>query len=109
VHPEVVRRLAARGDLVRISRGLYALPNAEATEHHTLATVSTRVPAAVICRLSALDSRPWHQEAIVGIYGERPRHAARTFVPARSLCRRPIEPFIAPRSTIVYRCSIKNV
>jgi hypothetical protein len=43
VHPEVVRRLAARGDLVRISRGLYALPDAEATEQHTLATVATRV------------------------------------------------------------------
>jgi hypothetical protein len=54
VHPEVVRRLAARGDLVRISRGLYALPDAEATEQHTLATVATRVPAAVICLLSAL-------------------------------------------------------
>lgn len=54
VHPEVVRRLAARGDLVRISRGLYALPDVEATEHHTLATVASRVPAAVICLLSAL-------------------------------------------------------
>ena len=54
VHPEVLRRLAARGDLVRLSRGLYAFPDVEATEHHTLATVSTRVPAAVICLLSAL-------------------------------------------------------
>ena len=54
VHPEVLRRLAARGELVRLSRGLYALPGADATEHHSLATVATRVPAAVICLLSAL-------------------------------------------------------
>jgi predicted transcriptional regulator of viral defense system len=54
VHPEMLRRLAARGDLIRLSRGLYALPGVEATEHHTLATVASRIPRAVICLLSAL-------------------------------------------------------
>ena len=50
----MLRRLAARGDLVRLSRGLYAFPDFEATEHHTLATVAARIPGAVICLLSAL-------------------------------------------------------
>ena len=54
VHPEVLRRLAAGGDLLRLSRGLYAFPDVEATEHHVLATVAARIPAAVICLLTAL-------------------------------------------------------
>lgn len=54
VHPEMLRRLAARGDLIRLSRGLYAFPGVEATEHHTLATVASRIPGPVICLLSAL-------------------------------------------------------
>jgi predicted transcriptional regulator of viral defense system len=54
VHPEMLRRLAARGDLIRLSRGLYAFPGVEATEHHTLANVASRIPGAVICLLSAL-------------------------------------------------------
>ena len=54
VHPEMLRRLAARGDLIRLSRGLYAFPGVEATDHYTLATVASRIPGAVICQLSAL-------------------------------------------------------
>lgn len=50
----MLRRLAARGDLIRLSRGLYAFPDVESTEHHTLATVASRIPGAVICLLSAL-------------------------------------------------------
>ena len=54
VHPEYLRRLASRGELARVGRGLYALPNAEITEHHSLAEVGARVPQGVICLLTAL-------------------------------------------------------
>jgi len=47
-------RLHRRSQLERIGRGLYALPEAEATEHHSLAEACKRVPRAVICLLSAL-------------------------------------------------------
>jgi predicted transcriptional regulator of viral defense system len=49
-----LHRLVARGELVKHGRGLYGLPDAEETEHHSLAQVSKRVPGAVICLLSAL-------------------------------------------------------
>ena len=54
VHPEYVRRLTRQGELTRVGRGLYALATVEATEHHTLAEVSKRVPKAVFCLLTAL-------------------------------------------------------
>ena len=54
VHPEYVRRLTRQGELTRVGRGLYALAAVEATEHHTLAEVSKRVPKAIFCLLTAL-------------------------------------------------------
>jgi len=54
VHPEYLRRLASRGELERVGRGLYALPNAQITEHHSLAEVAARVPQGVVCLLTAL-------------------------------------------------------
>jgi predicted transcriptional regulator of viral defense system len=54
VHPEYVRRLTRQGQLVRVGRGLYALPTLEPTEHHTLAAVAKRVPKGVFCLLTAL-------------------------------------------------------
>lgn len=46
--------LNQRGLLHRIGRGLYELPNANITEHWTIAQVSKRVPGCVICLISAL-------------------------------------------------------
>jgi predicted transcriptional regulator of viral defense system len=40
--------------LERLGRGLYTIPGAEATEHHSLAEVCKRVPKGVVCLLSAL-------------------------------------------------------
>jgi predicted transcriptional regulator of viral defense system len=54
VHPEYVRRLTRQGELTRVGRGLYTLASNDATEHHTLAEVSKRVPKAVFCLLTAL-------------------------------------------------------
>jgi predicted transcriptional regulator of viral defense system len=47
-------RLVQRGALQRVGRGLYAVPNAEFTEHQSLLEAALRVPSGVICLLSAL-------------------------------------------------------
>jgi predicted transcriptional regulator of viral defense system len=47
-------RLCERGFLQRTGRGLYVLPNADVSEHHTLAEACKRVPHGVVCLLSAL-------------------------------------------------------
>jgi predicted transcriptional regulator of viral defense system len=54
IHPEYLRRLARRGQLERVSRGLYAAAGAAVTEHHGLVQVALRVPHGVVCLLSAL-------------------------------------------------------
>lgn len=46
--------LLASGAVERVSRGLYRLTDSEATEHTNLAAVCARVPAAIVCLLSAL-------------------------------------------------------
>jgi predicted transcriptional regulator of viral defense system len=50
----VLRRMAAAGQLEKISRGLYRLPNVQISEHESLLTIATKVPRAVFCLLSAL-------------------------------------------------------
>jgi len=54
IHPEYVRRLCDEGELFRVARGLYSLPDLDPTENHTLAEAIRRVPKGVICLLSAL-------------------------------------------------------
>jgi len=49
-----LQRMVQRGLLVKHGRGLYGLPDAEVTEHHSLAQVGKRIPNGVICLLSAL-------------------------------------------------------
>ena len=56
--PQLLIRLHQAGKLHRLGRGLYALPDAEVTEHQTLMEVCQRVPKAVLCLLSALQ---WHE------------------------------------------------
>ena len=55
IHREYLLRLYRNGDLVRVGRGLYALPGAQTSEHLSLAEVAKRVPNAVICLVSALE------------------------------------------------------
>lgn len=52
--PQLLLRLHGAGKLQRLARGLYALPEAEATAHQSLIEVCQRVPKAVLCLLSAL-------------------------------------------------------
>jgi predicted transcriptional regulator of viral defense system len=49
-----LRRLTAAGVLERVTRGVYRLAGAPATEVHTVATVLKRVPQATVCLLTAL-------------------------------------------------------
>ena len=47
-------RLHDQGKLTRPGRGIYTLPDADVTEHHSYAEVTKRVPEATVCLLSAL-------------------------------------------------------
>jgi predicted transcriptional regulator of viral defense system len=49
-----LQRLQRKGLLERVGRGLYRLPTADVTEHHSLATAGKAVPHGVVCLLSAL-------------------------------------------------------
>ena len=51
---QTLARLHRRGALDRVGRGLYVLPGADVTEHHTLVGAARRVPHGVVCLLSAL-------------------------------------------------------
>ena len=50
----VLTRLVRAGRLERVGRGLYSLPDADVTEHHSLAEAQKRIPHGVVCLLSAL-------------------------------------------------------
>ena len=47
-------RLAAAGQLVRVARGMYALPGYQGGEHSALVAVAKRSPGVVFCLLTAL-------------------------------------------------------
>jgi predicted transcriptional regulator of viral defense system len=49
-----LQRLEEQGLVVKETRGLYKLPDAKITEHHSLAEACKRVPHAVVALLSAL-------------------------------------------------------
>jgi len=51
---EDLSRLCKDGFLQRVGRGLYTLPDADVTEHHSFAQAAKRIPKGVICLLSAL-------------------------------------------------------
>ena len=51
---EYLLRLHRAGDLVRVGRGLYALPGTLTSESIALAEVAARVPNAVVCLITAL-------------------------------------------------------
>jgi predicted transcriptional regulator of viral defense system len=51
--PQLLIKLEQSGKLQRVSRGLYSLPNSEATQPQTLIELCRRAPKAVVCLLSA--------------------------------------------------------
>lgn len=54
IAPAYLQRLSEKGELLRVGRGVYMLPGAEISEHHSLAEAAKRCPQGVICLLSAL-------------------------------------------------------
>ncbi len=54
IHHEYLRQMCAKGELVRVGRGMYSLPDADVTTHHGLAQAAKAIPKGVICLLSAL-------------------------------------------------------
>lgn len=49
-----ISRLEEAGEITRLARGLYQLPNAEVDANHTLAQAAKLVPRSVVCLTSAL-------------------------------------------------------
>ncbi|MES2933658.1 MAG: AbiEi antitoxin N-terminal domain-containing protein [Pseudomonadota bacterium] len=47
-------RLTASGQLEKVARGLYRLPDNPMSEHESLGLIATKVPQAVFCLLTAL-------------------------------------------------------
>ena len=54
IHPETLARMLKDRTLIRLTRGLYQLADAEVTAPHDLAEVAKLVPKGVICLVSAL-------------------------------------------------------
>ena len=54
IHRQVLSRMVEAGELERVTRGQYRLPDHPLTEHHGLALASAAVPQGVVCLLSAL-------------------------------------------------------
>jgi predicted transcriptional regulator of viral defense system len=54
IPPASLYHLVDTGAIERVGRGLYSLPDAEASESHSLAEACKRVPQGIICLLSAL-------------------------------------------------------
>ena len=50
----VLSRLTASGQLERVGRGVYSLPDRQGSEHESLVTIAVKVPQAVFCLLTAL-------------------------------------------------------
>jgi len=61
-----ISRMERDGEVVRLARGLYQLPDAELDANHSLAETAKRVPKAVVCLVSAL--------AFHGLTDQLPRH-----------------------------------
>ena len=75
----VLSDLVARGELIRTGRGVYVPADLDASEHHSLATASVRVPAGVVCLLSALrfhgltTQNPWEVWLAISPDARKPR------------------------------------
>ena len=54
VHPQQLLRLTDSGELIRVGRGLYSLPDTDLTECQSYVEACTRFPTGTICLLSAL-------------------------------------------------------
>jgi predicted transcriptional regulator of viral defense system len=75
---ELSRRVAA-GQLLRVARGLYAMPDYQGGEHSALVAVAKRAPGVVFCLLTALrihdltTQAPFEVWIAIGNKGRPPR------------------------------------
>lgn len=103
-------RLAKAGKLTRISRGLYALPEADVTEHQTLIEASKKLPNGVICLLSALrfhdltTASPYEVCMAIGEKDWKPRF---TYPPVRLFRFSEVTLSAGVNEHIVDNCSIR--
>lgn len=80
IRRESLRPLLKRGALIRVSRGLYTVPNAEASSHRSLAEVTKIVPHGIVCLLSALryhgltTQAPSEVWLAIDVHGWKPRN-----------------------------------
>ena len=77
IHHEYLRQMCAKGELVRVDRGMYSLPNADITAHHGLVLVAKAVPRGVICLLSSLRFHEIGTQAPYEVWMALDRRAAR--------------------------------
>jgi predicted transcriptional regulator of viral defense system len=74
-----IKELTDSGQLLRLGRGLYSLPDSPVTENHDLAQVAARVTQGIICLTSALQFHglttvsPWRIHLLLP-RGARPPH-----------------------------------
>lgn len=54
IHRQILTRLVEQGQIERVARGVYRLPEQSTTENHGLVLATAAVPQGVICLLSAL-------------------------------------------------------
>jgi len=54
IQRQTIRRLLKSGQVIRVQRGLYRLPDIELSQHLSLLEVGLKAPRSVICLLSAL-------------------------------------------------------
>src|SRR5690242_3850976 len=54
IHRQVLTRMVTSGQLERVARGMYRLPEQSISEHHSLVLVCAAVPQGVIALVSAL-------------------------------------------------------
>jgi predicted transcriptional regulator of viral defense system len=82
---EYLLRLHRQGKLNRPTRGIYALPDADVTEHHSYAQVTKRVPEATVCLLSALAFHEITTQSPASIWIALPKGARKPALDSTSL------------------------
>jgi len=82
IRREYAQRLLKRGALVRVARGLYAVPEADVSSHRSLVEIAKTTPRGTICLLSALryhgltTQAPSEVWLAIGVHGWKPKNTS---------------------------------
>lgn len=98
---EYLIRLVNQGVLERHGRGLYVLPTADLTEHHSLVQLAARHPDAVVCLLSALSFHGLTTQSPPVVWIALPKNSRtpKLEYPPLKVCRYSEEAFVAGVTT----------